>query len=611
MKKMNAREKKEKVKPQRMKVPKVKKVKEKKVKGEKKQKSGVLLEKMAKKTSKTNKNSFEKSKKINLFVFMMSVSLIPLILSIAIVSVLSFSITSTNVKQSSNEMLLTVAKNLASHCVQNEVTIINAAEHYEYLDALKGQDIEVAIIFENMSCVTSIKNENGYRIREIICNEDLFKSADKYEQGYYEDNMVVNEKNYYACFIPVVIDGRVTGVAYASVVKDKIDSVTQDMLVKIISIAVALLIASVLIVLLFSRSVSKAFVRVGERVNALSKGDLKTQKEQKSSLREMHVLFGQTQLMQQNLLDIIGKVKLAATQLTGSIGEVSGLSEDASDRAKQIVDSVDELTKSAEYMNVNVQDIAEQMSEIGVCVNEMSESVDQLYRHSENILETNDVAKTNMDIIMDKSKMSVEAVERIAAQIHETNGSIKRVDEAVAMILSISDETNLLSLNASIEAARAGEHGRGFAVIAEEIFKLSEQSAKGAEMIKQLAKTITEASKKSVDLAVQVQSMILEEQESIKLTRNKYEELSRDIGHSADEIRSIAAKTGELSNYKEKVIENVHNLGAVSQENAASNEEVNGNISEIISQVQNVSANCASMNEMAQQLEESVMFFKD
>lgn len=594
-----------------MKVPKVKKVKEKKVKGEKKQKGGVLLEKMAKKTSKTNKNSFEKSKKINLFVFMMSVSLIPLILSIAIVSVLSFSITSTNVKQSSNEMLLTVAKNLSSHCVQNEVTIINAAEHYDYLDALKGQDIEVAIIFENMSCVASIKNENGYRIREIICNEDLFKSADKYEQGYYEENMVVNEKNYYACFIPVVIDGRVTGVAYASVVKDKVDSVTQDMLVKIISIAAALLIASVLIVLLFSRSVSKVFVRVGERVNALSKGDLKTQKEQKSRLREMHVLFGQTQLMQQNLLDIIGKVKLAATQLTGSIGEVSGLSEDASDRAKQIVDSVDELTKSAEYMNVNVQDIAEQMSEIGVCVNEMSESVDQLYRHSENILETNDVAKTNMDIIMDKSKMSVEAVERIAAQIHETNGSIKRVDEAVAMILSISDETNLLSLNASIEAARAGEHGRGFAVIAEEIFELSEQSAKGAEMIKQLAKTITEDSKKSVDLAVQVQSMILEEQESIKLTRNKYEELSRDIGHSADEIRSIAAKTGELSNYKEKVIENVHNLGAVSQENAASNEEVNGNISEIISQVQNVSANCASMNEMAQQLEESVMFFKD
>ena len=168
----------------------------------------------------------------------------------------------------------------------------------------------------------------------------------------------------------------------------------------------------------------------------------------------------------------------------------------------------------------------------------------------------------------------------------------------------------MLSLNASIEAARAGEHGRGFAVIAEEIFELSEQSAKGAEMIKQLARTITEASQKSVDLAAQVQAMILQEQDSIKLTRVKYEELSKDIGHSADEIRSIAEKTGELSNYKEKVIENVSNLGAISEENAASNEEVNGNICEIITQVQNVNTNCTSMNEMAQELEESVKFFK-
>lgn len=594
MKKKNSLEKGIKIKPQKEKKQKVKKQKEKRHK-EKRQKE-----------KKKNK-----SKRMSLFVFMTGVSLVPLIVSIAIVSTLSFRITNNNIEQSSKEMLSAVSRNLASHCVQNEVTIINASNHFDYLDSLKSQDIEVAIIFENMSCVTSIKNANGYRIREIKCNEDLFKNPEKYEQGYFDKNVEVNGKVYYACFAPVVIDGNVVGVAYSSVLKDKVISSTNKMLINILTIAAILLVVSIVVVLIFSKKVSKTFIRLGDRVNALSNGDLKEQKEQKSRLREMHVLLEQTKKMQQNLLDIIGKVKAVSGQLVGSIGEVAGLSEDTSERARQIVDSVDELTKSAEYMNVNVQDIAEQMQEIGGCVNDMSESVEQLYHHSENIVKTNDVAKTNMDNIMEKSKQSVEAVENIAAQIHETNGSIERVDEAVAMILSISEETNLLSLNASIEAARAGEHGRGFAVIAEEIFELSEQSAKGAEMIKQLARTITEDSKKSVDLAAQVQSMILQEQESIKLTRSKYEELSRDIGHSADEIRSIASKTTELSNYKEKVIENVHNLGAVSEENAASNEEVNGNISEIISQVQNVNANCAAMNEMATQLEESVEFFKD
>lgn len=594
MKKANVREKKKRVKPQ---------IKEKKVKTKPEK-----IKKEKKKKSKVKDKS--KSGKISLFVFLISVSLLPLIISITIVSILSFRITSNSVQQSSKEMLLAVSRNLASHCVQNEVTMINATSHYDFLDSLKSQDIEVAIIFEDMSCVTSLKNPNGYRIREIECNKDIFKNPDKYKEGYFQENVSANDNLYYACFAPIVIDGKVEGVAYASILMDKVVSSTNSMLVNIVTIAIVMLIISIIIVLLFSKKVSKTFIYLGQRVNALSQGDLQECKEKKSKLREMHILSNQTKLLQQNLSEIIGKVKSVSNQLVDNIGEVAGLSDDTSERAKQIVDSVDELTKSAEYMNVNVQNISEQMQEIGSCVNDMSQSVEQLYQDSENILKTNNVAMTNMDNIMEESKKSVDAVESIAAQIHETNGSIERVGEAVAMILSISEETNLLSLNASIEAARAGEHGRGFAVIAEEIFELSEQSAKGAEMIKQLARTITEASQKSVDLAAQVQAMILQEQDSIKLTRVKYEELSKDIGHSADEIRSIAEKTGELSNYKERVIENVSNLGAISEENAASNEEVNGNICEIITQVQNVNTNCTSMNEMAQELEESVKFFK-
>lgn len=596
MKKTNAREKKKKIKPQ---------VKEKKVKT-KPQK----VKKEKKKKNKVKVKDKSKSGKVSLFVFLISVSLLPLVISITIVSILSFRITSNNVKQSSQEMLLAVSRNLASHCVQNEVTIINAASHYDFLDSLKSQDIEVAIIFEDMSCVTSLKNANGYRIREIECNEDIFENPDKYEQGYFQENVNVDDEVYYACFSPITINGKVEGVAYASILMDKVVSSTNSMLVNIFTIAIVMLIISIAVVLIFSKRVAKTFIHLGDRVDALSKGNLQEQKGKKSRLREMHVLSEQTKSLQQNLSEIIGKVKSVSDQLVGNIGEVAGLSEDTSDRARQIVDSVDGLTKSAEHMNVNVQDISEQMQEIGSCVNDMSESVNQLYQHSQNILQTNDVAKVNMDNIMEESKKSVAAVESIAAQIHETNGSIERVGEAVSMILSISEETNLLSLNASIEAARAGEHGKGFAVIAEEIFELSEQSAKGAEMIKQLARTITEDSQKSVDLAAQVQSMILQEQDSIELTRVKYEELSKDIGDSADEIRSIAAKTDELSSYKEKVIENVSNLGAISEENAASNEEVNGNISEIISQVQNVNTHCTSMKEMAQQLDESVMFFK-
>ena len=249
------------------------------------------------------------------------------------------------------------------------------------------------------------------------------------------------------------------------------------------------------------------------------------------------------------------------------------------------------------------------MIEIGNCVNDISLSVDHLYNTSENIVKTNQEAQDNMDMIMTNSRQSVEAVRDIALQIKETNSSITEVDKAVELILSISQQTNLLSLNASIEAARAGEFGRGFAVVAEEIRHLSEQSAEGAEMIKNLAQTITQKSKKSVELADKVHSLIIHEQENVSKTQNKYEELSRDITVSVEEIKSIADKTDNLTDYKERVIDNVQNLSAISEENTANNEEVNNNIDEITSEVQIVNDNCEKMNDMAKKLEKSVAYF--
>ena len=103
--------------------------------------------------------------------------------------------------------------------------------------------------------------------------------------------------------------------------------------------------------------------------------------------------------------------------------------------------------------------------------------------------------------------------------------------------------------------------------------------------------------------------MILSEQENVSTTQQKYEALSTDIDQSVNEIKSIAEKTDHLTNYKEKVIENVQDLSAISQENAASNEEVNANISEIISEVRAVNENCEKMNRMAMDLDESVAYF--
>lgn len=540
--------------------------------------------------------------KFSLFSMLITLSLIPLILSIGIISTISVYVTKNNLEEESQATLYIVANNLANYCRENEINAINASNYYEYLDSLKEQNIEMAIIIDGAPCATSIKNENDYRIREIEVQSEN-------TEGYFDQQVVIDNKEYFAYYMPIESNGEVIGMAFAGELQENVTGAINSIVLTFAGIAVFLVVIFAILALTLSRGLVKSFRLVGRSVNALSKGDLSVQVTNKSPVKEMSVLLSEAEVMQKNLSEIIGKVKDVSQTLVDNIAEVTRESESSFGRANQITTSMQELSASTMKMGDYVQDIQTQMIEIGNCVNDISLSVDHLYNNSENIVKTNQEAQDNMDMIMTNSRQSVEAVRDIALQIKETNSSITEVDKAVELILSISQQTNLLSLNASIEAARAGEFGRGFAVVAEEIRHLSEQSAEGAEMIKNLAQTITQKSKKSVELADKVHSLIIHEQENVSKTQNKYEELSRDITVSVEEIKSIADKTDNLTDYKEKVIDNVQNLSAISEENTANNEEVNNNIDEITSEVQIVNDNCEKMNDMAKELEKSVAYF--
>lgn len=555
------------------------------------------------------KQAKNKQFKFSLFSMLMTLSLIPLILSVGIISTTSLYITKNNSEEGAKDTLFIVANNLASYCRENEINVMNSGDYYFFLDSLKEQNIEMAILLEDAPCATSIKNENDYRIREIEAEKNVTTNPEILENGFYDNYVLIDEKVYCAYYMPIIADDEVIGMAFAGELQEHVTGATKSIIVTFSGVAIALIVLFSIITFLFSKGLLKSFETIGRNVNTLSKGDLNKQKEHKSAVKEMNTLLFETSIMQKNLSETIGKVKILSNRLVESIIDVTQLSESSYGRAKQITSAMEELSLSTMGMAENVQDINSQMLEIGICVNDIFESVEHLYNSSESILQTNGEAKVNMNTIMENSKKSVSAINDISSQIKETNDSIVDIDKAVELILSISEQTNLLSLNASIEAARAGEHGRGFSVVAEEIRHLSEQSSDGAEMIKNIARKITEKSKKSVQLADGVYLLIMLEQENVLKTQKKYEELSDNIDQSVIAIKSISEKTDNLANYKEKVIENVQDLSAISQENAASNEEVNANINEIIAEVRTVNENCEKMNRMALDLEESVSYF--
>lgn len=485
---------------------------------------------------------------------------------------------------------------------------MNASNYYDYIDSLHNEKIEMAIIAEGIPATTSIKNKNDFRVREIPLRDAAAYSED-IENGYYEENVVIDEKVYFAYYVPVKEDGKVIAMAFAGKLQDEANAAMSKLTQSFVWLSVVLLVIFMAVDLVFCKSLSKTFAFVENNIDELSKGSLLPGEEKNSIVREMDDLLLSTKVMQENLAKTIGKVKEISGQLSGDIEEVTDLSDFSVIRARKITASMSKLSEATEVMDQNVQSIRSQMTDIENCINDISENVEHLYHSSDNILKTNNEAKDNMDLIMEKSRSSMKALSDISTQINQTNDSITEIDQAVELILAISKQTSLLSLNASIEAARAGEMGRGFAVVAEEIRNLADQSAQGAEMIRNLAQTITEKSKKSVELAGRLQLSMGQEQDSVLQTQKKFEEHSKDINASVHEIRSIAEKTVHLTQIKGAVVNHVQSLGDISNENFRRNEEVSNNVNAIITEVEKVNVHCEGINSMARDLEASVTYF--
>jgi len=174
-----------------------------------------------------------------------------------------------------------------------------------------------------------------------------------------------------------------------------------------------------------------------------------------------------------------------------------------------------------------------------------------------------------------------ESVDTIYAQTNATNASVADIRNAVEMITGIAEQTNLLSLNASIEAARAGEAGRGFAVVASEIQKLAEQSNRSANEIEKIIENLSAESAKSVAIMDDVKSIIDAQNRDVAETEKAFHLVKDDIDGSIQSIEKIAEKTKSLDEARVRVIEVVHNLTSIAQENAASTEETLANATRV------------------------------
>lgn len=546
---------------------------------------------------------------LSLYMILILITLFPLTVAVLFISITSVYQLRTNLEQGAQTQLYIASSNLANHCNEKHISFATADQFNVYIDSLDEKDIEMSILITGSPSVSSIKNENGYRVRDIEADDSILKNPDLATVGVYKDDLVINGVDYYGYFMPIYVDDEMIGVALASQTKDDINGKIRTVILTVVISSLVVFVLFILLIYYITGKITRTVTHINNRTDHLSKGNLSKSLKINSRINEMNDLLSATDSLSENLNNTIGNVKHVSDELISSVSDVTTLSESSAMKAEQIAYAMRELSVATVQVADHVSDISTQMSDMGMSINDISSSVASLNKRAATIIDCNESAQMSINSIRDTNTQTVEAVKGIAEQINETNESIITINEVVDLILDISEETKLLSLNATIEAARAGEAGKGFAVVADEIRKLSDQSASGAERIRVLAQTIIEKSSKSVALSNEVNSLIDRERNIVSRTDEEYRILTENINLSAESINSIALKSDKLSKAKERVIENVEDLSAISQQTAASNEEVTSNIEDINREVHTVSENCEALNKMADELNSAISFF--
>ena len=176
-------------------------------------------------------------------------------------------------------------------------------------------------------------------------------------------------------------------------------------------------------------------------------------------------------------------------------------------------------------------------------------------------------------------------------------------------ITEITEETNMLSLNASIEAARAGESGRGFAVVADQIRELAEQSQKSTDEIIKIVSEISEKSsvvEKTLDKSDEI---IMEQNKSIQDAKELFNTISDSIDGLTEGLHNIENLNAQMDESREEVVKRMEDVASISTETAAASEEVTASAEEVNATMQNLNQCTIELDEIAIALKEAIEKF--
>jgi len=441
-------------------------------------------------------------------------------------------------------------------------------------------------------------------IEELLGTEEINFSDFKGNSGEFEFTDETGDLNFLS-YARSSLGWYVVTVAKSSEVYAEANSQMWTMiLISAVAIGLSLLFG----IFISNNFISKPIKKIAEVIKSLGEGDL----QKKSDIESRDEIGNMATALNQSidtLANMMTSINEASSQMTSSSNDLASISEEASATS-------DELFNRSTTIEGNVENTSASIEEVSSGVEEVAASSQNVSRISQNLSEelnnTNEAVKSGQTQLEKQASMMADVDEinnnttRIVKDLSQKSNNVQDI---VNTISSIAEQTNLLALNAAIEAARAGEAGKGFAVVADEIRKLAEESKSSSANIASILQEIDNGATRTNEAVLETVDIIKNISEGSKKIVNDFETIFSSMDRITGMVDNLAGAAEEQSAAAEEMASAMDTSSRSMLEISDQVKQMNDGVGQQSQAAQQISAAAEEMHALSETLAEQIKKF--
>lgn len=396
----------------------------------------------------------------------------------------------------------------------------------------------------------------------------------------------------------------------ANITKDELSDRLRDLIMLYAVLTIFILAISLAVVYVFTKRVIQPIDVLKNISDKMCAGDLRTTKLNVTSNDEFGQLAYCFEQMIKNTSGLIFGIQKSSEQLASASEELTASAHQSSEASSVVAKSITSVADGAH----------EQMTmakETGTVIEKMAKNIDKLATDTKQVaLNSNtaaDIARSGGQAVakavtqMTQIESTVNSSAKVVSKLGEQS---KEIGEIVGTISGIASQTNLLALNAAIEAARAGEQGRGFAVVADEVRKLAEQSQEAAKKIATLIGEIQIDTDKAVTAMNVGTQEVKTGAEVVSVAVNTFGDIAKLVFEVASQVETTSEAMGKMVEESKNIVQASEQITKISDRTSAEAENVSAATQEQLASMEEIAGASQSLAQLAEELQQEVGRFK-